>query len=344
MIFDQPLAIGGLTLKNRLVMVPVATGKADARGEITQALCEHYAARARGGHLGLVECGHHFVCEEGRATARQASIASDGDVEGLRREAAAVHEQDTPVFVQLSHAGSAATQELTGSQPLAPSAVTCPGAKVGHPLPRPMDADDIARVPQLFSAAARRARAAGFDGVEIHAAHGYLLDQFLSPLPNHRRDSYGGPLENRARLLVEVISAVRAELPSGYPVSVRLGGCDYLPEGNTIADAVELARMAEAAGASLISVSGGMCYYGRPGFEDTPGWFSDSSTPIRAAVSVPVLLAGGIRTGAAAESLLEQGACDLAGIGRAILNRPALARRETTKLRAACDRAAASQR
>ena len=143
---------------------------------------------------------------------------------------------------------------------------------------------------------------------------------------------------------MEVISAVRAELPSGYPVSVRLGGCDYLPGGNTIADAVELARMAEAAGASLISVSGGMCYYGRPGFEDTPGWFSDSSTPIRAAVSVPVLLAGGIRTGVAAESLLEQGACDLAGIGRAILNRPAWARRETTKLRAACDRAAASQR
>lgn len=335
MIFDQPLAVGNLMLKNRLVMVPVATGKAGARGQVTQALCDHYATRARGGYLGLVECGHHFVCEEGRATAHQASIAHDEDIEGLKREAEAVHDQGTPVFVQLSHAGSAATQRLTGSQPLAPSAVTCPGAKVGHPLPRVMSSDDIARVPEFFSAAARRAHAAGFDGVEIHAAHGYLLNQFLSPLTNLRTDAFGGSLENRARLLVEVLCAVRAELPLGYPVSVRLGGCDYMPGGNSVDDAVALARMAEAAGASLVSVSGGMCYYGRPGHEDTPGWFADSSTPIRAAIGVPVLLAGGIKTGVQAESLLEQGVCDFAGIGRAILNRPAWARRETNKLRAA---------
>lgn len=335
MMYDQPLAVGGLKLKNRLVMVPVATRKADASGRVTQALCDHYAARARGGYLGLVECGHHFVCEEGRATAHQASIAHNRDVEGLKREAATVHDQGTPVFVQLSHAGSAADEKLTGAQALAPSAVTCPGAKVGHPFPRPMSADDIARIPEYFSAAARRAYAAGFDGIEIHAAHGYLLDQFLSPLTNLRQDAYGGSLENRARLLLEVLSAVRAELPAGYPVSVRLGGCDYLPGGNTIDDAVALARMVEAAGASLVSVSGGMCYYGRPGHEDTPGWFADSAAPIRAAVGVPVLLAGGIKTGTAAEALLERGACDLAGIGRAILNRPAWARRETAKLRAA---------
>ena len=335
MIIDQPLAVSDLVLKNRLVMVPMATRKAGARGQVTQALCNHYATRAHGGYLGLVECGHHFVCEEGRATAGQASIAHDEDIEGLKREAAAVHDQGTPVFVQLSHAGSAATERLTGTQPLAPSAVTCPGAKVGHPIPRAMSADDIARVPELFSAAARRAYAAGFDGIEIHAAHGYLLNQFLSPLTNLRKDAYGGSLENRARLLQEVLCAVRAELPSGYPVSVRLGGCDYMPGGNTIDDAVALARMAEAAGASLISVSGGMCYYGRPGHEDTAGWFADSSAPIRAGVGVPVLLAGGIKTGVQAESLLEQGVCDFAGIGRAILNRPAWARRETNKLRAA---------
>jgi 2,4-dienoyl-CoA reductase-like NADH-dependent reductase (Old Yellow Enzyme family) len=249
-IYDQPLAVGNLILKNRLVMVPIATGKAGARGQVTQTLCDHYAIRARGGYLGLVECGHHFVCEEGRATARQASIAHDEDVEGLKREAAAVHDQGTPVFVQLSHAGSAATERLTGTQPLAPSAVTCPGAKVGHPLPRAMSADDIARLPELFSAAARRAHAAGFDGVEIHAAHGYLLDQFLSPLTNLRKDAYGGSLENRARLLVEVLRAVRAELPSGYPVSVRLGGCDYMSGGNTIDDAVTFARIVEAASPS----------------------------------------------------------------------------------------------
>ena len=113
MMYDQPLAVGGLELKNRLVLVPVATRKADASGRVTQALCDHYAARARGGYLGLVEYGHHFVCEEGRATAHQASIAHNRDVEGLRREAATVHDQGTPVFVQLSHAGSAADEKLT---------------------------------------------------------------------------------------------------------------------------------------------------------------------------------------------------------------------------------------
>lgn len=317
----RPLALPrcGLTLRNRLVMVPVATAKADAAGRVTEALCEHYTTRARGRHLGLVECEHHFVSPEGRANPHQASISRDSDVEGLRREAAALHDCDTPVLVQLSHAGSAASSALTDMRPIAPSERLAPGAKVGHELPRVMDAGDIGRVVEAFARAARRARLAGFDGVEVHAAHGYLLDQFFSPLTNLREDAYGGDVFGRLRITLEVVDAVRSELDGRMALSVRLGGCDYRPGGNEVADGVEAARLLEGAGCDLISVSGGMNYYTRI---DTlePGYFSDLSTPVRAAVGVPVILAGGVRRIGDAERLLADGACDLVGVGRAILN------------------------
>ncbi|MDD7365609.1 MAG: NADH:flavin oxidoreductase [Olsenella sp.] len=313
------LARPGIVLRDRLVMVPVATAKADAAGGVTDALCAHYVARARGRHLGLVECEHHFVSPEGRANPHQASISRDSDVKGLRHEAAALHGCDTPVLVQLSHAGSAASSALTGERPIAPSERLAPGAKVGHELPRAMDAADIARVVEAFARAARRARLAGFDGVEVHAAHGYLLDQFFSPLTNLREDDYGGDVRGRLRITLEVVDAVRSELSGGMALSVRLGGCDYRPGGNEVADGVEAARLLEAAGVDLLSVSGGMNYYTRIDTKE-PGYFSDLSAPVRAAVGVPVILAGGVRRIGDAERLLEDGACDLVGVGRAILN------------------------
>lgn len=313
------LARPGIFLRDRLVMVPVATAKADAAGGVTDALCAHYVARARGRHLGLVECEHHFVSPEGRANPHQASISRDSDVEGLRHEAAALHGCDTPVLVQLSHAGSAASSALTGERPIAPSERLSPGAKVGHELPRAMDAADIARVVEAFARAARRARLAGFDGVEVHAAYGYLLDQFFSPLTNLREDDYGGDVRGRLRITLEVVDAVRSELSGGMALSVRLGGCDYRPGGNEVADGVEAARLLEAAGVDLLSVSGGMNYYTRIDTKE-PGYFTDLSAPVRAAVGVPVILAGGVRRIGDAERLLEDGACDLVGVGRAILN------------------------
>ncbi len=319
-----------LHLRNRFVLAPMASGRAETDGSVGERLTSHYAERAAGGYWGLVECGHHFVSADGRATAHQASIASDDDVDGLAREAAAVHEHDTPVFVQISHAGSATSWRLTREQALSPSGVNCPGAKVGHPLPRPMDEGDIARVVEAFGQAARRARLAGFDGVELHAAHGYLLDQFLSPLTNHRTDAYGGPLENRLRITLEALDAVRAEA-TGMVVSVRLGGCDYLPGGTTVADACEAAVLLARHGANMISVSGGMCYYTRRNTLE-PGWFAGVSGPVRqalaaAGLAVPVMLAGGIRSVDDARRLMARGACDLVGIGRPALNNPRWARR-----------------
>ncbi|MGN0076994.1 MAG: tRNA-dihydrouridine synthase [Parafannyhessea sp.] len=319
-----------LRLRNRFALAPMASGRAETDGSVGERLTDHYAERASGGYWGLVECGHHFVSADGRATARQASIASDEDVDGLAREAAVVHEHDTPVFVQISHAGSATGWRLTRKQALSPSGINCPGAKVGHPLPRPMDEGDIARVVEAFGQAARRARLAGFDGVELHAAHGYLLDQFLSPLTNHRTDAYGGPLANRLRITLEALDAVRAQV-EGMVVSVRLGGCDYLPGGTTVADACEAAVLLAQHGVDMISVSGGMCYYTRRNTLES-GWFAGVSTPVRQALAsagldVPTMLAGGIRNVDDARRLMARGACDLVGIGRPALNNPRWARR-----------------
>ena len=335
-LLGSPVEAGSVTLRNRIAMVPMATGKATPEGDVTPELAEHYAARARHSTLGLVESEHHFVCADGQAKLGQPSVSRDEDVDGLARECAAVHEFDTPFIMQISHAGSAASRDAIGVQAIAPSAVTCPGAKVGHPLPREMSVADIERVTEAFAAAAARARRAGFDGVEVHAAHGYLLDEFLSPLTNRREDEYGGDLAGRMRIILEVVRAVRSELGSGQVLSVRLGACDYMDGGTTADEGAACAVEAVRAGADLISVSGGMCYYSR---RDTlePGWFSDTSTVVRAALreeglDAPVILAGGIRKLEDAEHLLEQDACDIVGIGRPFLNNPDWGRRLIRRL------------
>ena len=156
-LLGSPVEAGSVTLRNRIAMVPMATGKATPEGDVTPELAEHYAARARHSTLGLVESEHHFVCADGQAKLGQPSVSRDEDVDGLARECAAVHEFDTPFIMQISHAGSAASRDAIGVQAIAPSAVTCPGAKVGHPVPREMSLADIERVTEAFAAAAARA-------------------------------------------------------------------------------------------------------------------------------------------------------------------------------------------
>lgn len=313
-ILHTPLNIKTLELKNRLVMPPMASANT-SDGSVTQELCDYYNARTAGGCLGLVITEHSYISPEGKASANQVSISRDEDVEGLRRLVRVIHANATPVIAQISHAGGAAKPDVTGCRVLAPSAVALPRKEL---IPEEMTRQDIQKLVQDFAAAALRAKQAGYDGVEIHSAHGYLLDQFYSPLTNHRTDEYGGEsVQSRLQLHLEIIEAVRNAVGDDYVVALRLGACDYMEGGATLEDGVEAARILEDAGIDLLDISGGFCGYLRPGVTGE-GYFGELTAAIKKAVRIPVILTGGVVSAAGAEKLLQEDAADLIGVGRPI--------------------------
>lgn len=315
-LLNTPIRIGNLELKNRLVMPPMATSLASEKGEITQQICDYYNEKSAGGYIGLVITEHSYVSEEGKVRKEQPSIAKDEDVAGLHRLTDTIHKNGSKVMAQINHAGGAANPQITGSPSYSASAVKVPKFPE---VPVAMTLQDIEKVIHDFAAAAVRAKEAGFDGVEIHSAHGYLLNQFFSPLTNKRTDAYGADtIENRLRLHTEIIRAVRSAVGPEYPVALRLGACDYQEGGSTIEDGVQAAKLLEQTGIDLLDVSGGLCGYVRPGASEQ-GYFQELTEAIKKVVSIPVILTGGITEGSAAETLLENHKADLIGVGRAIL-------------------------
>jgi 2,4-dienoyl-CoA reductase-like NADH-dependent reductase (Old Yellow Enzyme family) len=314
-VLNTAIQVGAFTLKNRLVMPPMATGKSSA-GHVTDELTAYYRDRAQYSAPGLIILEHAYIAPAGRASSGQLSIAGDDCVDGLAKLVQAIHEAGSAVFAQLNHAGSGAEPETPGVN-LSASAVLSP-RKTETCMPREMTRAEILMTEADFVRAALRAVRAGCDGVEIHSAHGYLLNQFYSPLTNRRTDAYGPQtMENRLRFHLETVDAVRKAVGQDMPIALRLGGADYLPGGSTEEDAVEACRMLEAAGVNLIDLSGGMCGYVRPEHAE-PGYFSSMSEKIKAAVDVPVLLTGGVNTIADAKQLLAEGKADLIGVGRAL--------------------------
>jgi len=310
------IQIGSLKLKNRLVMPPMATETSDENGNVSAKLLRYYDEKSRGGYLGMIITEHSFVAVDGKASNRQVSIASDDRLTGLKELTDVIHGNGVRVACQINHAGGNARSSITGYPTMAPSAVLSDGAKFAD---RSMTHTDIQTVVQEFADAASRARNAGFDAVEIHSAHGYLLNEFYSPLMNNRTDEYGGSLSWRIRIHLETIKAVRKAVGKDYPVLIRLGGIDDTPDGNSIQDAVEASEAFEQAGISLIDISGGMTGYVRRNMEQAQGYFSDVSEAVKQAVSVPVLVTGGITDPHAADRIIRENKADLVGVGRAIL-------------------------
>ena len=311
-MLNNAIQIGSLTLKNRLVMPPMATGKTDD-GFVTDDLIAYYRDRAQFSAPGLIVLEHAFISPAGRANAGQLSIAADACIAGLSRLVQAIHEAGSAVIAQLNHAGASAEPETPGVNLSVPSP-----RKQEAGTPREMTAEEIHETAADFASAAKRAIAAGCEGVEIHSAHSYLLNQFYSPLTNQRTDDYGPQtVENRLRFHLETVDAVRKAVGPDVPIALRLGGADYLPGGSTEEDAVEACRMLETAGVDLIDLSGGMCGYVRPEHAE-PGYFASMSEKVKAAVDIPVLVTGGVKTIADAEKLLQEGKADLIGVGRAL--------------------------
>lgn len=320
MLLTRPLSLRTFTVSNRLVLPPMATEKSVGEGEVSQALCDYYDEKTRGGYFGMVITEHSYIDKKGQASVGQVSVSRDADIEGLQRLVDVVHANGSKVIAQINHAGGKSICALDGS-------VTAP-APTGMPYittrgeaveAHTMTQAEIDQVIADFAASARRVKEAGYDGVEIHSAHGYLLNQFYSPISNKRIDSYTGEtMEGRTRLHCQVISAVREAVGPDFLVALRLGACDYQEGGSTLEDAVAACRIFEAAGVDLLDISGGLCGYRGDGSK-VPGYFGKESQAIREAVSVPVILTGGVRTGSAAEALLEEGKADFIGVGRSVL-------------------------
>jgi 2,4-dienoyl-CoA reductase-like NADH-dependent reductase (Old Yellow Enzyme family) len=326
----EPLQIGSLTLSNRLVRSATWEGMAEHDGTVTDRLVALHDALAAGG-IGLVISSYLTVHPQGRQNADQIGAHDDRHIEGLTRLAAAVHQQGGTLVGQIVHCGGQSSRAASGGlDPLAPSALASPG----YPeVPAELTVDQIGEIIQSFAAAAGRIQQAGFDGVQLHGAHGYLLSEFLSPSRNQRSDAYGGSLENRSRFALEVYAAVRKTVGLDFPVLIKLNANDFMVGSTTEEDSTYLAKQLVAAGLDAIEVSGGTPGSGkglgaaRPGLKGPAdeAYFLPQAKAIRAAVpDTPLILVGGIRSLGVMESILNEGLVDAFAMSRPLIREPGL--------------------
>ena len=319
MRINEDLKMKRLNLHARIVVPPMATQSTE-EGIPKETTLSHYENFARNPLVGLIITEHSFIDRQGKADPCQMSFADDAVIPYQAKLVEAVHttNPDVKIFAQLNHAGFNTSPRITGQPLVSASAVRAQGDGS-----RELSIPEIHRLEEEFAAAAMRVKKAGYDGVEIHSAHGYLLNQFYSPLSNFRADEYGSQnMENRLRFLTETVRKIRASVGDDFPVAVRFGGCDYMDGGSSIHDAAEAAALLEKEDIDILDLSGGFNGFTR-GEMSEPGWFSDMSYAVKQNTVVPVILTGGVRTPAQAEELLEEGKADLIGIGRPMMRNPA---------------------
>jgi NADPH2 dehydrogenase len=319
---QTPFTVGPLHLANRLVMPPLVIFKASEDGTATATNREHYAESSGPGYV-VVEAT--AVSPEGRLGQRQLGIFEDRHVEGLAGLARTIRDGGAKPGIQLHHAGGRTTTKNTfGLTMVAPSAVPNPEGET----PQALDEEGIERLVRCFVAGARRAVQAGFEALEIHGAHGYLVSQFLSPITNRRADRWGGSIENRARLLRAIISEIRKEVGSGVLVYCRLAGADRNDDGLTQAEGLQVVRWLKEDGVPLVHMSHGLG--GLPKIAPEGSRFSDRMHLAIAAkkeVGIPVIGVGDVLDPALADTLVAENLVDLVAVGRGMLADPAWSRK-----------------
>src|SRR5512143_1486163 len=306
-------SINGLKLANRFVRSATWEGLAN-KGYVTEKLTEMMVELARG-EVGLIISGFTFVSPEGQSAPGQMSACDNRYLSGMRDMAAAVHTAGGKIALQLVHGGCNANSRLTGLEPVGPSEVQ----KGGQIACRSAGRKEITAIVTAFAHAAGRAKEAGFDAIQIHAAHGFLLSQFLSPAFNKRTDEYGGRLENRARFLLEVVKSIRKEVGPKWPVLVKLNSEDFRDGGLTRDEAIEVSGMLAKGSVDAIELSGGTgaspinLIPPRPGSLSTPDkevYYREAAKAYKQNVSIPLSLVGGIRSYEVAERMVRDGMTD----------------------------------
>ncbi|MCR4891636.1 MAG: NADH:flavin oxidoreductase [Lachnospiraceae bacterium] len=324
-MIKDPILVGKWSLKNRMVKAPIHSDTCWG-GKMTEKTYTHYDERTQGGRFGLVVVEHCYIRSDGIASRTQMSISDDSDIEYHKRLVDLIHRNGSTAILQLNHAGCGALRKDTSQDSISASdvSVTCgwPASDPNPERPKPLTVDGIKALEEAYLKAAMRGMKAGYDGIDVHSAHGYLLNQFFSPLTNHRTDMYNGEtLAGRIRIHLEIIMGIRQVIGDKPLLALRLGGCDYIKGGSTIDDAVFASLSFEKAGVDLIDISGGLCCFVRPGHPE-PGYFGDVSEAVKKKVHIPVLLTGGVKTLSDAEDLLQAQKGDLIGVGRAITADP----------------------
>jgi 2,4-dienoyl-CoA reductase-like NADH-dependent reductase (Old Yellow Enzyme family) len=315
----SPFTLRGVTLRNRIAMSPMCMYSAGEDGKATDFHLAHLAARATGG-VGLIITEATAVEARGRISGNDLGLWNDAQIEPVARIVRLCKAQGAAVCVQLAHAGRKAWTPQKGAGPLpavAPSAIPFDADWV---TPQPLTRPEIDRIVSAFRGSAQRAVAAGFDAVELHGAHGYFLHQFLSPIANQRSDEYGGSFENRARLLLRVVDAVREVLPESVPLVVRLSCTEYLQGGLTLDDQVQVARWLKAHGADLLDCSSGGITPALPPVG--PGYQIPFAERLRRDAGIATMAVGMITAPEMAEEVVRNGRADVVAMGRELLRSP----------------------
>lgn len=314
--------LGPMQLRNRIVVSAMNTNYPTPDGAVTDRQVEFYRVRAKGG-AGLIITGMTYVHPLGRGPVRMLGSHDDALIPGLRRFTDAIHEEGAKAALQLAHVGRRASSKLIGAQPVGPSPIAAMGGEVPHELTHA----EIEELVGCFGQAARRAKEAGFDAVELHMAHGYLLSQFLSPYSNKRTDEYGGSVENRARFPLAVLRRVLREVGDSMAVLCKINGSDFVEGGITLEDAKATARLLEEAGAHGLDVSASTdttVYMGSQPAAIPRGCLVPLAEGIKSVVNIPVIAVGRINDPALAEDILATGKADLVAMGRALITDPDL--------------------
>ena len=317
----NPLTVKNMTIKNRIVMTPMGTNYGEQNGEMSFLHMDYYEQRAKGG-VGLIIVENASVdSPQGSNGTTQLRIDHDNYIPRLFKLCETVHSHGACIAVQINHAGASALSSRINMQPV--SASNLPSKKGGE-IPRPLQKEEITAIVKKYGEAAKRAQVAGFDAVEIHAGHSYLISQFLSPTTNNRTDEFGGSKENRARFAKMVMDEVRSQVGPMFPIMIRISADELVEGGNTLEDTLELLEYF-AEEADIIDVSAGLTgsiQYQIDANYLKDGWRSFMAKAVKEKFNKPVITTGNIRNPKIAEEILEDGDADLIGMGRGLIAEP----------------------
>ncbi len=323
----ETTTINGMKLPNRFARSATWEGLAADDGTSTPELKDLYVDLAKGG-VGLIITSHTYVRADGMGSPRQLGLSDDKFIPGLRELTDAIHRHNTPVAVELSHAGILSNEKVTEITPVILSKVDGYIGSGG----REMTVEDIQEIIEVFGQAARRAKEARFDAIQIHGAHGFLINQFLSPAFNKRTDAYGGPIENRTKAVLEILGKMRSYVGDDFPILIKLNSEDIIEGGLTVNDSLQAALMLQNAGIDAIELSGGTVVTGdhcqtEINTEEKEAYWREAAKAFKEKLTIPLILVGGVRSLQLAEKLYEKGYADYFSMSRPLIREPGLVAR-----------------